>query len=83
MIFLTGGTGYLGSYVCQELLADPQHRLALLVRAKTRAQAIEKLWRAWQLHVDADVFRQQLSRVLFVHGDLHAPQLGIDYEIVC
>ena len=77
-LFLTGGTGYLGSYALDNLLRDTDERLALLVRASSREQAIEKLWKAWQLHMDAPRFAEELSRVEFVYGDLHQPDLGID-----
>lgn len=77
MIFLTGGTGYLGSYVCHELLSTTNRQLALLVRAKDRPQALAKLWQSWQLQMDADTFRASLDRLYIVFGDLHEPDLGI------
>jgi len=76
-VFITGGTGYLGSYVIDTLLRETDANLALLVRAKTRTQAVEKLWRAWQLHMGPVQFGEALDRVDFVFGDLHAPGLGI------
>ena len=78
MIFVTGGTGYLGSYVLARLTLHHDARVLLLVRAKDRAQAIEKLWHGLEMHVDADEFRRVLSRVEIVRGDLTAPGLGID-----
>ena len=47
MIFITGGTGYLGSYVIAELFLAHREppRLALLTRARDRADFVEKLWR--------------------------------------
>jgi nucleoside-diphosphate-sugar epimerase len=78
-IFITGGTGYLGSYVLTELLEQPEAgRLKLMTRAADRGEAVAKLWRALQLHMDADRFRAALERIDFVPGDLHAPGLGID-----
>lgn len=77
-IFLTGGTGYLGSYVIAELALDTRARLTLLTRARDRADAVEKLWRAMQLHWSADQYAEALSRIDFVEGDLTAPGLGID-----
>lgn len=76
-VFMTGGNGYLGSYVARWLLEHTAQDLALLIRARDRREAIEKLWASWQLHHDAESFRAALDRVLFIHGDLHAPDLGI------
>ncbi len=77
-IFVTGGTGYLGSYVLSELAARGDLRLSLLTRARDRADAVQKLWRAMQLHWSADRYAEALSRIEFVSGDLTAPALGID-----
>jgi thioester reductase-like protein len=79
-IFITGATGYLGSYVASILLKKTDARLALLVRGKSRAEQIEKLWRALQLHQSAEEFSESLSRIDIVGGDLTfiGPRLGID-----
>lgn len=78
-LFLTGGTGYLGSYVVTNLLRDPSvGSLHLLTRAKDDREGVEKLWRALQLHVDADAFYEMLPRIELVTGDLCAPNLGLD-----
>jgi nucleoside-diphosphate-sugar epimerase len=79
MIFITGGTGYLGSYVIPELLSDPETpKLLLLTRAKDRNDAIGKLWNALQLHMDADEYKRALERIEFIGGDLTSPGLGIN-----
>lgn len=78
-IFITGGTGFLGSYVVTELLEHPEAgRLSLLTRAAGRDEAVAKLWRALQLHMPFERFEAALERIDFVPGDLHAPKLGID-----
>ncbi|MDQ3032328.1 MAG: SDR family oxidoreductase [Myxococcota bacterium] len=76
-IFVTGGTGYLGSYVITRLLEQHDDRLLLMVRAKNRTEAITKLWSGLQLHLDAAQLRRALDRIDFVRGDLTAPSLGI------
>lgn len=76
-VLVTGATGYLGGYACQELLAHTSAELHVLVRARTRREAAEKLWKGWQLHLSADAFREALRRVHVVPGDLHAPKLGL------
>ena len=76
-LFITGGTGYLGSYVVDTLLKDPSAgRLFLLTRTAGDA-GVEKLWRAMQLHLEPEAFYAALDRIVLVEGDLHAPGLGI------
>ncbi len=76
--FLTGATGYLGSYVAANLLARGE-RLFLLVRAADREAGARRLWDSLQFHFDFDTFREYLDeRIRVVPGDLTAPGLGID-----
>ncbi|TVQ93424.1 MAG: NAD-dependent epimerase/dehydratase family protein [Deltaproteobacteria bacterium] len=77
-IFVTGATGYLGGYTCARLLELERDRpLRLLVRCDSREQAVRKLWKSWQLHMDLPTFSQAMRRVRIVPGDLHAPGLGL------
>ena len=46
--FLTGATGFIGSYVVRRLVQRTDERLALLVRAPSVRAAEERLWRALQ-----------------------------------
>lgn len=78
LIFTTGATGFLGSYAANVLLRETDVRLAMLTRAKSRDEGIAKLWKAMQLHMDAETFYGFLDRVEFVPGDLTSPRLGID-----
>ena len=57
-IFLTGSTGYLGSYLVAGLFTGHAEKLNLLVRAKTEQEARERLWQSLQLH-----FRSEERRV--------------------
>jgi thioester reductase-like protein len=77
-IFITGSTGYLGSYVVTNLLREHKDRLALLVRAQHPLQARERLWRALQLHMDFSEFRAHVDeRVDIYLGDITEPKLGL------
>jgi thioester reductase-like protein len=76
-IFVTGATGYLGSYVVHGLLRDYRERLALLVRAPDRAQAHQRLWNALQLHCDFAEFESYLERIDVYLGDITSPRLGL------
>jgi thioester reductase-like protein len=80
-IFLTGGNGYLGAYVCTRLLdSRPKQHLHLLIRGRDERHALEKLWASWQLHMDVEAFKKALKRVTLVFGDLHAKRLGLSTE---
>jgi len=77
-IFLTGSTGYLGSYLGAGLLRGYRDSLNLLVRAKSRGEARERLWRSLQLHMDFPEFDDLVSsRTHIFLGDLTSPQFGL------
>lgn len=77
-ILLTGATGYIGSYVANELLTRTDSRIAVLVRAKSEDEAKQRLWKSMQLHLDFDAFSRALPRFDIYLGDLTAPNLGIE-----
>lgn len=77
-IFITGGTGYLGSYVVHRLLEESDARLVLLTRSKSEREGVEKLWRALQLHRDGEAFYAALPRIELLAGDITQPSLGLD-----
>jgi nucleoside-diphosphate-sugar epimerase len=82
-IFMTGATGYIGSYATEWLLRNTDHELALLVRAPDYDAGVERLWKSLQLHMEADEFHRHLDRICFISGDLTKPGLGIsaaDYD---
>jgi thioester reductase-like protein len=77
-IFITGATGYIGSYVVSGLLRRHSEALALLVRAKTLQEARERLWKSLQLHMDFAEFRAHIDeRVELVLGDITHTRLGL------
>ncbi len=78
-IFVTGATGYIGSYVVSELLRTSRQRLALLVRAGSQQGARERLWKALQLHMQFDEFFELLRQRVDIHlGDITLPGLGLE-----
>jgi len=77
-IFLTGATGYIGSYLAAGFLEQHGERLNVLVRAGDEGEAERRLWQALQLHFDFPAFREHLAaRVRIFRGDLTAPALGL------
>ena len=77
-IFVTGSTGYLGSYLVAGLLRGYSDDLNLLVRAKTDQEARERLWHSLQLHFEFPEFLEHLnSRVRIFRGDLTSERFGL------
>jgi thioester reductase-like protein len=77
-IFLTGSTGYIGSHVAANLLADQGAALNLLVRARDPREAELRLWQAFQLHLDFPRFYEFLqTRIRIFRGDLTSPGFGL------
>jgi len=77
-IFLTGATGYIGAHIAAGLLQGHSDRLNLLVRAKDRREAAERLWRSLQLHLDFPRFHDFLnSRIQIFLGDLTDSRFGL------
>ncbi len=78
-VFLTGATGYLGSYLATGLLRrHPELRLELLVRAQDQGAGRQRLWKAWQLHMPFEEFRDGLDRVSIRLGDLTKSGFGLE-----
>ncbi len=77
-IFVTGSTGYLGSYLVAGLLREHRDSLNLLVRAKSPQEARERLWKSLQLHFEFPEFSELLnSRVRVFLGDLTDEFFGL------
>jgi thioester reductase-like protein len=77
-IFVTGSTGYLGSYLVAGLFTGYRDKLNLLVRAKTDQEARERLWTSLQLHFEFPEFLEYLNtRVRIFRGDLTAELFGL------
>src|SRR5258707_1873536 len=77
-IFVTGSTGYLGSYLAAGLLRDDRDALNLLVRANSEQEARERLWQSLQLHFEFQEFFDLInSRVRIFRGDLTSERFGL------
>jgi thioester reductase-like protein len=77
-IFVTGSTGYLGSYLVAGLLREHRDSLNLLVRAKSEQEARERLWKSLQLHFSFPEFIAYVSaRVRVFLGDLTEERFGL------
>ena len=78
-IFLTGATGYIGSYLAAGFLDGHGESLNVLVRAGDQREAERRLWQAMQLHFDFPAFQRHLTeRVRIFRGDLTDTQFGLN-----
>jgi thioester reductase-like protein len=77
-IFVTGSTGYLGSYLVAGLFREHRDKLNLLVRAKSDQEAAERLWTSLQLHLEFPEFLDYLkTRARIFRGDLTSECFGL------
>jgi thioester reductase-like protein len=77
-IFVTGSTGYLGSYLVAGILREHRDSLNLLVRAKSPQEARERLWKSLQLHLEFPEFSELLNtRIRVFLGDLTDEFFGL------
>lgn len=74
-LFLTGGSGFLGSHLLQHLLDETKVEIHCLVRAKDAAAGLKKLEANFAKygHAHADF----VKRVIPVIGDLDRPRFGL------
>jgi len=75
-VFLTGGTGVVGSAIARTLLATPGTRLTLLLRGQSDQEVqerLETLRRFWNLPV-----AQVTDRVEALRGDTSLPRFGLE-----
>ncbi len=82
-IFITGATGYLGSYITAVLLKEYDDRVILLVRSNSIDEAQRKLWNSLQPHMDFSEFINYLdTRIDIVSGNISKEKLGLgnNYE---
>ena len=77
-VFLTGGTGFLGAFLIQELLQETNADIYCLVRAAHPEEGKRKLKKNLQQYF---VWEEEFSpRIIPVVGDLSKPLLGISTE---
>ncbi|MEO1386362.1 MAG: amino acid adenylation domain-containing protein [Cyanobacteria bacterium J06634_6] len=75
-VFLTGATGFLGSFILSELLEQTQADIYCLVRADDLTHAHEKLRSV--IALSRPDLIPLATRIIPVVGDLSQPQLGLD-----
>ncbi|KAB8334609.1 NAD-dependent epimerase/dehydratase family protein [Scytonema tolypothrichoides VB-61278] len=77
-VFLTGGTGFLGAFLIDELLRTTHADIYCLVRATTSEEGKQKLKKNLQQYL---LWKEEFSpRIIAIPGDLSQPLLGISTE---
>ncbi|GAO52416.1 hypothetical protein G7K_6494-t1 [Saitoella complicata NRRL Y-17804] len=78
-IFVTGCTGFLGTFILRQLLRRPSVKVICHVRASTESEARERIVSAAKA---ALYWKDEYeSRVEFWTGDLAAPRIGLSDEL--
>jgi NAD(P)-dependent dehydrogenase (short-subunit alcohol dehydrogenase family) len=75
--FITGGTGFIGRYLVERLLANRQGKIYVLVREASTGR-LEELTDRWRMAAGPSA----VKRIVPVIGDLRRPLLGLDEERV-
>lgn len=77
-VFLTGGTGFLGAFLIDELLRTTDADIYCLVRATTSEEGKQKLKKNLQQYL---LWKEEFSpRIIAIPGDLSQPLLGMSTE---
>ena len=78
-IFVTGGTGFIGTQIIRRLIKDTNNTILVLVRGENEQEVKNRLVRAWW---DWTELRNNIdSKIQIVQGDITQPNLGIDATI--
>lgn len=75
VVFLTGGTGFIGAQVARPLVRQPDLRLVVLVRGGSQEEAVLRLKRAWWDW--SELMKAIGGSVKVLRGDLVQPFLGL------
>jgi len=84
VIFLTGGTGFLGSYLLKELLLSKQSEIGsiiALVRGKTQEEAEMRVLKILSAQISEEKLKRVISLLKVVKGDIGEKNLGLSKEV--
>jgi L-aminoadipate-semialdehyde dehydrogenase len=81
-VFLTGATGFLGSYILHELIEGPtKARVIALVRAKDTAGGLNRVENTAKAYGLFSPTWASSGKLDVVTGDISKPQLGVSKEV--
>lgn len=79
-ILLTGGTGYLGCNILNELLKSTKYHVFLLVRADTQERATNRIREKFKFYFDKSLDDFLGNRVTVIKGNLEMPLCGMSKQ---
>ncbi|MEQ8172637.1 MAG: SDR family oxidoreductase, partial [Candidatus Eremiobacterota bacterium] len=80
-IFLTGATGFLGSYLFRDLLKKDGYTLYVPVRGKNEEECRERLINKLNYYFGPALFEQYGHRIHILKGDLSSEYLGLSRDL--
>jgi amino acid adenylation domain-containing protein/thioester reductase-like protein len=74
-VFLTGGTGFLGSFLAREILNQTQAQVYCLVRSRDEASGMRRIKEMMERY---GIWRDEFcARIVAIPGDLSQPMFGL------
>ncbi|PFA86222.1 non-ribosomal peptide synthetase [Bacillus cereus] len=80
-VLLTGGTGFLGAHILQQLLCLPNTMVYCLVRPQKSVAIEEKVMKKMQFYFGEQIVEQMKDRVYTIEGDLSEKYVGLTTEM--
>ena len=80
-VFLTGGTGFLGSHLALALL-EAGHQVTALARPTSAHTARQRMVEVLGRIAEGDLSPQATERLVVLEGDISQPMLGLDQPTV-
>ena len=77
-VLLTGANGFLGTQVTLRLLRSYNYKIIVLVRAKNKQHAVNRLYRAWWEF--PELLNEIGKRICVLNGDITKTELGIEKQ---
>lgn len=79
-VLLTGATGYLGCNILNQLLTQTNYNIYLLVRAISRAVAIDRVSKKYQFYFEEALDDSVDKRIFIFTSDIEQKNLGLSPE---
>lgn len=83
-IFLTGGTGFIGSYFLKLLLKRTKKRIYVLARGDKKNSAAKRILNSlsfWAMN-EVEKYRKEVENLIVLEGDITKKNLGLDIRFI-